>query len=252
MKFRTSLMFPMLWPESVSEIDIFSGDSQLRQIVKEVVEQNVRRQHRQEFQEDRCARHGEHVTEVQTGTHQVGTSLRFQTPCDLRRFPCEPQAGLEEDYFRGILGHTDGVRNRDSDVSMPEHMHHRQRSTGGGWSSWRWLDADPAVAHSRLSAAVCNIWRPWLGAVTFSGQAILLSQIIRPHLVQECKVGGIDRGAVSERFVLGTQRRLGELLRRDLSSFELVALMIDGVRVAEHVMLVGIESTGKKQIPGLS
>ena len=42
-------------------------------------------------------------------------------------------------------------------------------------------------------------------------------------------------------------------MRRDLSGLTLVALMIDGVHFAEHVVLaaVGIESNGKKHVLGL-
>src|SRR2546422_2367898 len=44
-----------------------------------------------------------------------------------------------------------------------------------------------------------------------------------------------------------------ELMRRDLRGLELVALMIDGVHFAEHVVLaaVGIESNGQKYVLGL-
>ena len=70
---------------------------------------------------------------------------------------------------------------------------------------------------------------------------------------EEFEVRGVCKSAVSERFVVGTQRRLSELMRRDLSGLELVALMIDGVHFAEHVVLaaVGIESNGKKHALGL-
>lgn len=58
---------------------------------------------------------------------------------------------------------------------------------------------------------------------------------------------------MSERLVVRTQRRLSELMRRDLSGLALVALMIDGVHFAEHVVLaaVGIESNGTKHVLGL-
>jgi transposase-like protein len=67
------------------------------------------------------------------------------------------------------------------------------------------------------------------------------------------EVRGIGKSAVSERFVVGTQRRLEELMRRDLSGLALVALMIDGVHFAEHVVLaaVGIDPSGKKHVLGL-
>ena len=58
---------------------------------------------------------------------------------------------------------------------------------------------------------------------------------------------------MSERFVVGTQRRLAELMRRDLSGLRLVALLIDGVHFAEHVVLagVGIDVDGEKHPLGL-
>lgn len=72
-------------------------------------------------------------------------------------------------------------------------------------------------------------------------------------LPEEVEVRGISKSAISERFVVGTQRRLTELMRRDLSGLKLVALLIDGVHFAEHVVLaaVGIESNGTKHVLGL-
>lgn len=53
--------------------------------------------------------------------------------------------------------------------------------------------------------------------------------------------------------MIGTQRRLGELMRRDLSGLKLVALLIDGVHFADHVVLaaVGIDVDGEKHPLGL-
>jgi putative transposase len=45
---------------------------------------------------------------------------------------------------------------------------------------------------------------------------------------------GTSRSAVSRRFVAATEHALAELLARDLSALDLVALMVDGIRVAEH------------------
>ena len=71
-----------------------------------------------------------------------------------------------------------------------------------------------------------------------------------PH---EFEVRGTGKSAVRERFVVGTQRRLAELMRRDLTGLALVAVMIDGLHFADHVVLaaVGIESNGHKQVLGL-
>ena len=72
-------------------------------------------------------------------------------------------------------------------------------------------------------------------------------------LPNEFEVRGAGKSAVSERFVVGTRRGLAELMRRDLNRLALVALMIDGVHFAEHVVLaaVGIESNGHKRVLGL-
>jgi len=69
----------------------------------------------------------------------------------------------------------------------------------------------------------------------------------------EVEVRGISKSAISERFVVGTQRRLAELMQRDLSGLKLVVLLIDGVHFAEHVVLaaVGIDVDGVKHPLGL-
>ena len=70
-----------------------------------------------------------------------------------------------------------------------------------------------------------------------------------PH---EFEVRGTGKSAVSER-LCRHPARLAELMRRDLSSLALVAVMIDGVHFADHVVLaaVGVESNGHKQVLGL-
>ncbi len=64
---------------------------------------------------------------------------------------------------------------------------------------------------------------------------------------------GISKSAVSERFVYGTERKLAELMSRELRELPLVALLIVGVHFAEHVVLaaVGVDDRGTKQVLGL-
>jgi putative transposase len=59
---------------------------------------------------------------------------------------------------------------------------------------------------------------------------------------------GTSKSAVSRRFVARTQHALAELLAQDLSGLELVALLVDGIRVAEHtcVVALGITLDGTK------
>lgn len=64
---------------------------------------------------------------------------------------------------------------------------------------------------------------------------------------------GTSKSAVSRRFVASTRERLGEMMSRDLSELALCAVMIDGIHVAEHLVLValGIDENGEKHTLGL-
>ena len=59
---------------------------------------------------------------------------------------------------------------------------------------------------------------------------------------------GISRSAVSRRFVARTEHALAELLAADLSELDLVALMVDGIWVADHccVVALGVTIDGTK------
>jgi transposase-like protein len=66
-------------------------------------------------------------------------------------------------------------------------------------------------------------------------------------------VRGISKSAVSERFVYGTERKLAELMSRELGQLSFTALFIDGVHFGEHVVLaaVGVDDQGEKHVLGL-
>ena len=65
---------------------------------------------------------------------------------------------------------------------------------------------------------------------------------------------GTSKSAISRRFVAATERALAELLAADLTGLDLVALMVDGIRVAEHccVVALGITIDGTKIPLGLA
>lgn len=64
---------------------------------------------------------------------------------------------------------------------------------------------------------------------------------------------GTSKSAVSRRFVAATTRSMKELLERSLVDLDFVALMVDGVCIADHVLLValGITSDGSKHVLGV-
>jgi putative transposase len=64
----------------------------------------------------------------------------------------------------------------------------------------------------------------------------------------ERAAAGTSKSAVSRRFVARTEHALAELLAQDLSTLDLVALLVDGIRVAEHtcVVALGITLDGTK------
>jgi putative transposase len=72
-------------------------------------------------------------------------------------------------------------------------------------------------------------------------------------LPDDVQARGASKSAVSRRFVARTQAQLDKWLARDLGGLDLTALMIDGVHLAEHVVMValGIDSDGRKHVLGL-
>ena len=69
----------------------------------------------------------------------------------------------------------------------------------------------------------------------------------------EAQASATSRSAVSRRFVARTRAALSELMARDLSELAVVALMIDGVKFADHccVVALGICADGTKVPLGL-
>jgi putative transposase len=70
----------------------------------------------------------------------------------------------------------------------------------------------------------------------------------------EATTSGTSKSAISRRFVARTEHALGELLAADLTSLDLVCLMVDGIRIAEHtcVVALGITIDGTKIPLGLA
>jgi putative transposase len=119
----------------------------------------------------------------------------------------------------------------------------RARSVAGrelGLPSWReWSARDPLEQRA--------VEQMVLGVST-RGYARSLEPL--PEAVA---VRSISKSAVSERFVYGTERKLAELMSRDLHQLRVVALLIDGVHFGEHVVLaaVGVDEHGDKHVLGL-
>lgn len=56
----------------------------------------------------------------------------------------------------------------------------------------------------------------------------------------EAKARSTSKSAVSRRFIAATETALADLLGRDLSGLDLVALMVDGVHFADHLCVVAL------------
>src|SRR5229473_5951151 len=105
-------------------------------------------------------------------------------------------------------------------------------------------------------------WREWSARDPLDERAIeqmVLGVSTRRYarslepLPEAVTVRGVSKSAVSERFVYGTERKLAELMSRDLRKFQVVALLLDGVHLGEHVVLaaVGVDAHGDKHVLGL-
>ncbi len=71
--------------------------------------------------------------------------------------------------------------------------------------------------------------------------------------VGDVEATGTKRSSVSRRFVERTTTALKELMSKDLSECDIVALLLDGVEIAGHTMIValGIDAKGHKHPLGL-
>jgi len=72
-------------------------------------------------------------------------------------------------------------------------------------------------------------------------------------VIRECESAfGLEKSAVSEKFVMASAQRVDALLKRNLKGLRFCALMMDGVEYKEQhlVTALGIESTGRKMILG--
>jgi putative transposase len=72
-------------------------------------------------------------------------------------------------------------------------------------------------------------------------------------LAEPVEERGTSKSAVSRRFVTITKAQMDQWFARDLSGIDFVVVMLDGVHVADHVILaaVGIDSDGRKHVLGI-
>jgi putative transposase len=149
-----------------------------------------------------------------------------------------------------------------------EHLADRQALRAGHVASSLVLGGRRvAVQRPRArSVAGCELrlpsWREWSARDPLEQRAVeqmVLGVSTRGYarslepLPKAVAVRGVSKSAVSERFVYGTERKLAELMSRELRQLCVVALMIDGVHFGEHVVLaaVGVDDHGDKHVLGL-
>ncbi len=120
----------------------------------------------------------------------------------------------------------------------------------------------PRVRSSDGQELALPSWRVWSARDPLEQRAVeqmLLGVSSRRYarsldpVPEEITIHGVSKSAVSERFVVGTARKLSALMRRRLNGLKLIAVMIDGMRFADHVVLaaIGIDLSGKKHVLGL-
>ena len=98
-------------------VDVVGGDGQLAGVVEQVVEQDLRGQHRQERQEQRGAGGAEHVPEVARRAHQDVLDRVGEDPAAFDDAVGEHvEVLLQQEHVGGVLGHVGGRVDRDADV----------------------------------------------------------------------------------------------------------------------------------------
>jgi hypothetical protein len=104
-------------PAEVFLVDVVGRDRQLAGVVEQVVQQDLRGQHRQERQEQRGSCRGEHVAEVARRAHQhVLDGVGEDPPALNDPVGQHVQILLQQDHVGGVLGHIGGRVHRNADV----------------------------------------------------------------------------------------------------------------------------------------
>ena len=72
-------------------------------------------------------------------------------------------------------------------------------------------------------------------------------------VVEAVQTSGASKSAVSRRFIECTEERLKHLMHRPLHPLKILVLMLDGIRLGEHMLLValGVDESGKKHVLGV-
>ena len=115
-------------------VHVVHRDRNFRKIIEKIVEQDLNWQHRQERQDERGARHREHVSEIRTGAHHdifhdiaEGAAAFAHAAFD------NLQVMVEQNNIRGVLCDVHGAVDRDADI--------------GGVKRGRIVDAVAEITH---------------------------------------------------------------------------------------------------------
>ena len=117
MKFRIKSIVQGCGRRDELVVDVVRWDSDLGKIVEDVVEEDLRWEHRQERKEHRCSCHAEHVSEVRACPHEQvlhDVAERLAPLEDPGVQDIEPR--LEEDDVGGIARDVDCAHDGDADV----------------------------------------------------------------------------------------------------------------------------------------
>src|SRR4030095_13891212 len=83
-----------------------------------IVQKNLRGQHREEWEKERCSRHAEHVSEVRAGVHQQILQAVSGSPATLDDSVVkDSKSGPQENDVGCIAGDIHRSPNRNADIS---------------------------------------------------------------------------------------------------------------------------------------
>ena len=117
MKVRIEAMSQRRGRSRNSAVHAIHGDRHFGEVVEEVVDQDLNRQHRQKWQDQRSRRHAEHVAEVGAGAHHHVLHDVAERAAALEHAAVEhAQVLVEQDEVGGFARHVHGAVHREPDV----------------------------------------------------------------------------------------------------------------------------------------
>jgi hypothetical protein len=121
---------PRRWPSEDFGVHAVAGDRQLPHVIKQIIEQDLRRQHREVGQEQRCAGGAEHVPEVHNVSNMITIKPHLPKAADVADRVSEAIERMADLDARSVW-----VTTSNGSVRLHGHVHSLAERRNAGFAA---------------------------------------------------------------------------------------------------------------------